>query len=569
MRDVELDLFLLDPNDPRRRSRVAANAHPPGEAFAIRSESQDPALGAHLEARIESIGETLREASITWVTREVIAALGRARGLRRVRLGYGHGLTDDDLAPLAALAELHELRLDSAPDLKGGVVRHFAGSPLRALSLRGAKRLSARQLAGIEALPSLASLHLADAARLADDVFARLAKMPALARLWLISCGKLTAAGIPALTAAPALRTVNFWGCRAITRDAVEALAVSRGLAFARAGEDARVVRPSSAGTAVLDEPGAFTIDPRADDATLRDAATEVDLDRLTLEHAPGITDAGLAALLGLSAPRGLTLSGLQGVSATGVAGVVEAHRETLQTAALGPALPLHDSVLCALGGAAGLRFLQVDGMDDVTDAGVAALGRCQALEVLDLRRGPRLSPAGLSSLAPLPALFRLTLRDLPALDDEALSRIAAGAPALTELQIEGAPRLCLGAGALGGERSSVMRLTLKRCDALTAGWLRGSHPNLAELRWVSCAGVNDAWIDALTACPRLDALWLWDCPAVTTDALVRLIEGSALRVLWLGAAPAVHLDAVEAAVSDARRARGRCNLERLREAPA
>lgn len=563
-----LRVWKLDPRDPRVRTVVEAGEHSAGQLFAITSESQDSTLGAELVELVGKLGEALHEVQLGWCSREAVAALGHASGLKRVSLGFGVGLDDDDLTPLAALPDLRSLRIEGWPELRGSFVKHFAGAPLQSLRVKGTARITGKQLAGVERLASLTVLHVDGASRLGDDVFARLAQTPSLERLWLTSCKRLTDAGVLALAKAPSLVSVNLWNCPGITRSAVDALASQRGLRFARAGDGA-ILRPRHADVSPLDRPGVLRVArAEAENATLRDLACEADLDDLSVRDVPSVTDDGIDALRAFDALRGVTLVGLPGVRGAAVARLVDAHHPTLQRAALGPGVALDDAALQSLGAVAGMRHLMLHGLDSVSDDGLRALARCRDLELLEVSDAPRVSSDAIASLAPLPALFTLTLRGLPALDDRALGAVIAGAPTLTELRISDAPRLRLGGDLLGDAHSTLIRLHLSRCPALSLGFLSRVQPQLSELRLVDCPTVEGASLDALIAFPSLKNLWLWGCPKVTTGALVRLIARGSLQVVWIGDAAQVDLDAVEVAVTDARSVRGRMNLERLRDRP-
>lgn len=256
------------------------------------------------------------------------------------------------------------------------------------------------------------------------------------------------------------------------------------------------------------------------DDARLQ-ALAPLQLRRLNLVHARGLTDAGFCTL-DVSALEKLEMFG---VDAT-------------------------EQLLARLGDAGTLRVLECR---SASDAGLIALCKNRALVQLDLSSASAVGEAGLAALAALPALQSLKLHELTC------ASWPAGFPALTELTLlsgelsaEGAEGLAglpgiielklfgvrLARGALGhlARLRSLRRLTLFCQDLDDEKFLELAGSPVQQLA-VHQAPLRNAALSRLGELPELRELQL-DGLAMDDGAMDLLPRAGRLHTLQLAALP-------------------------------
>jgi hypothetical protein len=123
--------------------------------------------------------------------------------IKHVMVADDWGATDDDIARIAKLPDLRELRISRASDLTDKAFKHLRGSKITALSLTGTP-ISGAALTELKTIPTLTALGLSGT-RVTDIEIARLAEFPKLDFLC-IGRAHMTDAGIDGLGKIPQLK---------------------------------------------------------------------------------------------------------------------------------------------------------------------------------------------------------------------------------------------------------------------------------------------------------------------------------------------------------------------------
>ncbi len=265
---------------------------------------------------------------------------------------------------------------------------------------------------------------------------------------------------------------------------------------------------------------GGYISDGKADDALLASVGRLNRVEILNLANCPGVTDAGLPHLRGLTHLQFLNLenTGVRGAGLAHLAGLVR-----LETLALGTIRPT-DSDLVPLARMAALKDLAFSG-ENLTDAGLAHLSGLTRLESLAIY-GPRGKP---SDGGPSKSHSAITNRGLEHL--RGLVRLRSLSMDASRIEsIEPLSRL----GSLEG---LILNESCVNDDGLRA---------VAEMRGLkslnlAATTVGDAGLEHLAGLPNLESLDL-DRTRVTDAGLVHLARLPRLRSLSL----------IETAVSDA-----------------
>lgn len=218
------------------------------------------------------------------------------------------------------------------------------------------------------------------------------------------------------------------------------------------------------------------------------------------LEVSPVATDADLARLAdlhGFPALHRLDLNGCEQITDAGAARA--AGLGTLQSLHLRWCQRLTDAALAALAPLADLRALDLRGCKQITDAGAGHLRAFRRLEALDVTFCNRLSDAALAHLGALPALRTLNLSECYQVSDAGLSALAG----LRDLRV----------------------LHLNWCLQLTdAGVVAlAALPNLAELSVQGCPQLTDAGLAVLAGAPALRWLHAGGCDGITDSGRAAL----------------------------------------------
>ena len=266
-----------------------------------------------------------------------------------------------------------------------------------------------------------------------------------------------------------------------------------------------------------------------------------LDLSRVPPAHA---TDAALAPLAALTGLTHLSLAGCRRATAAGVRAL---------TASVGGRLTFLDVSACASLGPTGglatalppgslpsLTTLAAARLDWAGDGDAAAVAAAApALVTLSLDGARRLGAAGVAALASLP-LTSLSLAGCDALTDDAVAALAS-CSRLTALTLDRCGRVT-GAGVAALASLPLTRLSLRDSGATDAGVVALAHgaPGLTRLV-LDDTGVSDEGVAALMGCRLLSSLSLRGT-RVGGGSLVTLLP-SLTRLLTLDASACPHLD--------------------------
>jgi hypothetical protein len=207
---------------------------------------------------------------------------------------------------------------------------------------------------------------------------------------------------------------------------------------------------------------------------------------------------------------------------------------------------------LSFLKGFPALHRLDLNGCEQITDAGLARAAALPTLRTLHLRWCKKLTDAGLAALAPLTELTALDVRGCKELTDAGAKHLRAF-PKLVALDATFCNQLTDGALAHIGSLRGLRTLNLSECFQVTDAGL-AALSGLRELRVLHlnwCLQLTDAGLAALASLPNLAELSVQGCPQVSDAGLSALASVPNLRWLHVGACDGITAsgrDALQAA---------------------
>jgi hypothetical protein len=196
----------------------------------------------------------------------------------------------------------------------------------------------------------------------------------------------------------------------------------------------------------------------------------------------------------------------------------------------------LRDGDLDILASFPDLRRLDLSRSPAVTDAGLETLRACPSLARLNLDGLPEITDRGIEAACAIPTLEALLPSGCRQLGDAALAALP-GAARLREVFISGDG--FTDAGMEGVARCAALETLGMDGPIGDAGYARlRDHPRLRALHLPACHAITPASIDTFAAMPALEELHLYAAPHVDDawiPALTRLGNLRALGLLGCG----------------------------------